>query len=507
MSHNLSKSRYTQFRCCEKALWLNVFKPEMAIIDADTQDRFKVGIEVGDLAKNLLGDYQDMTTRLPDGRLDYARMIEKTKIAVSLGVENICEAAFSYEGNYCAVDLLHKIENGYQLYEVKSSTSPDKDIFAWDVAYQKFVLTGCGINVVGTYLVCINNEYVRHGDLDLHQFFNIEDISVPVETEYPNVADNVRRAIHILEGDEPDTSLSASCEKPYKCAFREYCMRDIPKPSVFDLYRLSSEKKIAHYRAGRIRFEDIRDSSLNTLQRMQVECTLNGTSHFDKEGIRRFLDTLRYPLYFLDFETIQPAIPLFDETRPYQQLVTQYSLHYQEEKGGEVFHKEFLAPSRGNPQRQVAEQLCKDIPTQACLLVYNKSFECRRLKELANLFPDLSEHLLAMVENTKDLLDPFRNGHYYLPAMGGSFSIKSVLPALFPDDPELDYHLLDEICQNGGQAMNLFPQLKDLPAEDELRARQALLDYCRLDTLAMVKLLEKLYDFVENEDDNGKSQF
>ena len=172
-----------------------------------------------------------------------------------------------------------------------------------------------------------------------------------------------------------------------------------------------------------------------------------------------------------------------------------------------MFHKEFLAPSRGNPQRQVAEQLSKDIPTQACLLVYNKSFECRRLKELANLFPDLSEHLLAMVENTKDLLDPFRNGHYYLPAMGGSFSIKSVLPALFPDDPELDYHLLDEICQNGGQAMNLFPQLKDLSAEDELRARQALLDYCRLDTLAMVKLLEKLYDFVENEDDNGKSQF
>ena len=174
MSHNLSKSRYTQFRCCEKALWLNVFKPEMAIIDADTQDRFKVGIEVGDLAKNLLGDYQDMTTRLPDGRLDYARMIEKTKIAVSLGVENICEAAFSYEGNYCAVDLLHKIENGYQLYEVKSSTSPDKDIFAWDVAYQKFVLTGCGINVVehisfastmnmsGTaILTCINSSTLR----------------------------------------------------------------------------------------------------------------------------------------------------------------------------------------------------------------------------------------------------------------------------------------------------------------------------------------------------------
>ena len=232
---------------------------------------------------------------------------------------------------------------------------------------------------------------------------------------------------------------------------------------------------------------------LTPKQRMQVECTLEGKESINKEGIQSFLDTLTYPLYHLDFESIMPAIPIYDGTRPYQQLPTQYSLHIQKEPCGELIHKEFLAPSKGNPLRPIAEALCRDIPTNVSVLVYNKGFECTRLADLAELFPDLADHLLAIKDNVKDLLVPFSKGYYYLPAMGGSFSIKSVLPALFPNDPDLDYHALDEICQNGGMAMTLFPKLQDMSPEDEERARRALLEYCHLDTLAMVKVLEKLY--------------
>ncbi|MBR1434526.1 MAG: DUF2779 domain-containing protein, partial [Bacteroidales bacterium] len=300
----------------------------------------------------------------------------------------------------------------------------------------------------------------------------------------------------VLEGSEPVVPISVNCNNPYGCAFWQYCTKGIPTPSVFDLYRLNMGKKISLYQSGKVTFEDVDAMPLSRIQRMQVDCYLKDTSSIDKAGIRQFLSTLSYPLYFLDFETIQPPVPLYDGTRPYQQITTQYSLHYQNAEGGELFHKEFLAPTHGDPMRPLAERLCEDIPDNVCVLAYNKQFECGRIKELADMFPDLSAHLLAIRDNIKDLLVPFSSGFYYVKEMGGSFSIKSVLPALFPNDPELDYHALDELCQNGGDAMNLFPSLASMSADEERKARQALLDYCRLDTLAMVKVLQKLQEAV-----------
>ena len=494
MAHGLSKSRYTQFRACDKALWLNVFKPELAVIDANTQARFTAGTEVGELARGLFGPFEDMTIRKPDGHLDYAGMIERTKEAMARGVENICEAAFSFNGNYCAVDILHKVDGGYVINEVKSSTDPIKDIYFWDVAFQKWVLTGCGINVMGTNLVCIDTEYVRHGEIEINKLFMVTDISAGVDEELPFIEDNIADAKMVLDGDEPGNDISIECNNPYPCAFWQYCTKHLPNPSVFDLYYMKKTQKFDLYHSGVIKYEDLGDQKLTKIQQMQVAGALDGEVNINKDGIREFLDTLSYPLYFLDFETIQPPIPLYDGTRPYQQITTQYSLHIQDKEGGELRHLEFLAPSREAPLRPLAERLCHDIPADVCVVAYNKAFECTRIGELAELFPDLADHLLAIKDNIKDLLVPFQAGCYYLPSMGGSFSIKSVLPALFPNDPELDYHALDELCQNGSMAMNLYPMLKDMEPEKEARARRALLDYCCLDTLAMVKVLSKLYE-------------
>lgn len=501
----LSKSRYTAFCQCPKNLWLKVNKPEEAVVDDATQARFEQGNEVGDLAMGLFGEYKEAHAEKPDGSLDLAVMTEQTHQWMNEGVENICEASFIFEGNYCAVDILRRNGDGWDIYEVKSSSFPECDgkeakleKYAPDIAYQKWVLTQCGVKVVNTYLVCLNSSYVRQGEIDLQQLFAVIDMKELVENEYLKVPGQVCLAMETLaRKDEPDIDLSAHCNKPYECAFFDYCKRQrgVPEdePTVFDLYRMNFSKKLEHYHAGRITFDALRSEKLSDKQQMQVECTLNHTEHIDKNGIREFLSKLSYPLYFLDFETMQDAVPRYDNAKVYAQIPFQYSLHIKRSADADYEHREFLAPSDGSdPRRALAERLCSDIPMNACTLAYNKSFECSRIKELASLHPDLAAHLLNIETHIQDLLEPFQNGCYYVPAMGGSFSIKSVLPALFPDEPTLNYHNLDERCQNGGDAMNLFPAIANMPPKEAETARNALLEYCKLDTWAMVKVWERL---------------
>ena len=313
--------------------------------------------------------------------------------------------------------------------------------------------------------------------------------------EEKNIRANLKIAEKILRSEtEPEIDISEHCKKPYDCGYWKYCSRHIPNPSVFDLYRLQTSKKFDYYRKGIITYNDLFLSGVVTnekhLRQIEFALTDKGT-YVDKDGIRDFLDTLSYPLYFLDFETEQPVIPKYNGTKPYQQIPFQYSLHYIESEDGELKHKEFLAESGSDPRRALAESLCKDIPMNVCVTAYNKAFECGRIKELADAFPDLAEHLLNIRENTKDLLDPFQKGYYYNKAMGGSFSIKSVLPAIFPNDPTLDYHNLDGV-HNGSEAMSIFPKIKDMPPEEQEKARKNLLEYCKLDTFAMVKVWEEL---------------
>ena len=496
-SANLSKSRYTLSCQCLKALWLRVYKPEEAVVDPATEARFEMGNVVGDLAMGLFGDFVEVTTKREDGSLDIAAMIEKTKDCLANGTENICEASFAIEGHYCAVDILRKTPGGYAIYEVKSSSFPEfngqetkLEKYAPDIAYQKWLLEQCGVNVTGTYLVCLNSDYVRQGELDLQHLFVTIDMKELVANEYVKVPNQTTAALKTLQQEEePALDLSKDCHKPYPCAFWQYCTRHLESPSVFDLYRMNFSDKLKLYQQGYRTLGDVASIVTKPIHLLQV----NQQANIDKQGISAFLDQLIYPLYFLDFETMQQAIPQYDGARPYQQITFQYSLHILREEGGELEHREFLAPSDGSdPRRALAEQLCKDIPMDVCTLAYNKAFECTRIKELAVLYPDLAAHLLNIRDHIADLLDPFQAGYYYLPSMGNSFSIKRVLPSLFPDDPQLDYHNLDTRVQNGGDAMTVFPRIQNMDPEEAAATREALLRYCELDTLAMVKVWEKL---------------
>ena len=341
---HLSKSKYCSLWQCPKMAWLNKYKPEVKTEDPALEARFATGNEVGDLAMGLFGDYVEVTAY--DGeKLDLGKMIENTAIEMGKGTPIICEASFSYDGLYCAVDILRKESDGWAIYEVKSSTNNDekqekKPVYIADISYQKYVLEHCGVHVTGTFLVSINNKYVFNGELDLQELFYVLDVSDEVAIEILNVEGNLTIAERVLSDDtEPDYDLDYRCSDPYDCSFFEYCTRNLPSPSVFNLYRLGFKKKIDYYHSGLADFHDLlysgRIKNAAQIRQMAFAIEEKGT-YTEPDQIRNFLRTLSYPLYFLDFETMQPAIPQFPGTVPYQQIPFQYSLHYIERADGEL---------------------------------------------------------------------------------------------------------------------------------------------------------------------------
>jgi hypothetical protein len=291
------------------------------------------------------------------------------------------------------------------------------------------------------------------------------------------------------------------CFEPYECEYRTYCWKHIPKNSVFDIsgHSLHREKKFDLYKRGVISYKQLLESGekLNDAALLQIETFVyKKPPEINKDAIRLFLDTLSWPLYFLDFETFKEAIPPFDGLRPYMQVPFQYSLHIQKTPDATPEHREFLAKEGIDPRVELAVSLCEDIPRNVCVLAYNMSFEKRCIKELSHWLEkqgenEIAAHLMNIHDNINDLMKPFQHRDYYSFEQDGSFSIKKVLPALCPDDPDLDYNKLD-LVHHGGEAQTAYSDLSEKNPEERERIRTALLAYCRLDTLAMVKILEKL---------------
>lgn len=473
-------------------LWMDKYMPEKAEKDESLDAVFETGNEVGDLARQYFGG-----CALVDFDKGLSSMIEETQEYINAGAENIAEASFSYNGLFCSVDILHKNPYGWDIYEVKSSTSVHA-VYLDDMAFQCYVLTKLGYNITGVYNMHINGAYVRRGELDLFGFFTIRDCTAEISEKLPFVEENIRRIeqfMAINEDFEPDMEIGIYCEKPYECCYKSYCFRNLPSPNVFDIRgRLAAKKKYEFYYNGIVSFDDVLNSSakLSKKQLLQVETeAYDKPPTVNKRAVRACIDEFTYPLYYLDFETYQQPVPKYDGISPFMQIPFQYSLHIQYEKGGKCEHKEHLGKEGTDTRRALAEQLCEDIPENVCSLAYNMQFEKMVIRQLAEEYPDLAEHLMNIHDNMKDLMVPFQKGDYYCREMQGSYSIKYVLPALCPNDPELDYHNLDEI-HHGGEASSAFAELHTKSPEEIERTRKNLLAYCGLDTLAMVKILEKL---------------
>lgn len=488
MSVSLSKSRFCSAVQCPKMLWLKQYKPEEFNEDVMNQNILNTGSAVGDLAMGLFGQFVEV----PYG--DLKEMLHETECLIDAGTPAIAEASFSSGGNFCSVDILKNHGNGrVEIYEVKSSTSIS-DIYLYDAGYQYYVLNGLGYSVEKVCLVTIDNAYVRMGDLELDKLFTVTDVTTEVIEKQTEIREYIEMLREYMDKvDEPQREIGAHCFAPYSCGFFEYCTRDWPHPNIFDIASLQNRTRFKLMNNGIRSFAEVEENkAVNDKCMMQVEHELHDMpDHINEDGIKAFIDTLSYPLYFLDFESFQPAVPLYDNSSPYEQIAFQYSLHYILEESGELQHKEFLAYPGEDPRRAVAEHLCEDIPMDVCVLAYNMGFEKGRIASLAKLYPDLEKHLLSIHGNIRDLMVPFRNKDYYNRAMEGSYSIKYVLPALFPDDPSLDYHKLEGV-QNGAEASAAFTAMSDMDPEQLEVYREYLLKYCELDTYAMVKVLERL---------------
>ena len=482
----LSKSKYCRAIQCNKMLWLDKNKPEERE-ELDKQAVLDNGTKVGELAKQLFGKYTNI-----EYNENLSKMIYNTEEVLKNFPNIITEASFEYKNNFCSIDILKNNGKTIEIYEVKSSTEI-RDIYLDDISYQFYILKNLGYKVIKASIVYINNQYIRHGKLNLQQFFNIKDVTDAVLEKQKEMETKIQEINEYMKQEsEPEQEIGMQCFKPYQCQFWKYCTKHLPEQNVFQIRKMRKDKAIKLYCEGKADFKDLLKEEMNWKYKQQIEFEeFNYKPHIDKQKIREFMKNLYYPIYFLDFETMQQAIPEFDNSKPYQQIPFQYSLHYIEKEDGKLLHKEFLAESGIDPRRKIAEQLIKDIPKDVCVTAYNMMFEKGRIKELAEIFPDLSEHLMNIHEHIQDLMIPFSERMYYCKDMQGSYSIKYVLPALFPNDPELNYHNLP-LIHNGGEAMNIFPKIKDMSKEEQEKARYGLLKYCELDTYAMVKVWEKL---------------
>jgi len=487
--HLLSKSTYMRGLKCHKSLYLNKHHKELRDELSDSLEAvFATGTYVGLLAQQLFPGGVDAS---PESYFNFQQSVVDTQEYINNGVTEIYEAAFQFDKVLCAIDILVKDEEGWKAYEVKSSVSVT-ETYLEDTTLQYYVITNAGIPLIDISVIHINNQYVKDGELDISQLFTTASVLQEVKNIQPLIPQIITDQKDTLKSESiPKIDIGLHCFNPYTCDFIGHCWKHIPDYSVFDIAGLFMTKKFGLYEMGILCLDQVPDDyPLNDNQRMQVDCELNQKSHIDKPKIKDFLSSLNYSLYFLDFETMATAVPVFDNTRPYQQFVFQYYLHIQDTQGGELIHKEYLAEADGtDPRIGFVKQLIDDCGTEGDIIVYNIGFERGKLNDLIEVFPQYEKELQAIVDRLVDLMIPFQKRWYYLPEMKGSYSIKKVLPALVP---ELSYSNLE--ISEGGTASNIFASMVSGTFEGDVeKTRNNLLEYCKLDTYAMVKILEKLY--------------
>lgn len=482
----LSKSSLMRGQQCGKSLYLHVHHPELRSRPSETQHMmFEKGQQVGKLARNLFPNGRDVS---PPQSFQYALGLRMTEEAVAKKVPSVLyEAAFVHEEVYIAADILYWENGGWHVVEVKSSTSVS-DNHVQDAAIQYHVMKGRGLDIHSFSLLTIRSDYTRKGALDLGRLFRRTDITRRVEALQEEVAQRIVRAKSLLrEAFPPKVDIGAHCQNPYECDFKAWCWQHIPAYSVFDINGLAGPERFDLYQQGYVTLDQIpADYPLHTRQRQQVEVERTGLPLIQEGPIRKFVQGLAGPLYFLDFESFQPAVPPFDHCRPYQQIPFQYSLHYWDREQ-EPEHSDYLALPGQDPRRALAQQLVQDTQRPGLVIVFNMAYERDRIGEMAALYPDLRQDLLRLLDRLRDLMQPFSQRWYVHPLMRGSNSIKRVLPALVP---RLSYEGLE--IGEGSQATARYERIWQGEDPEPQRTMQALREYCQLDTLAMVEILKVL---------------
>ena len=382
--------------------------------------------------------------------------------------------------------IIHDLDSDtYDLYEVKSSTSEKKDHLP-DATFQSIVI-GHSLTLGKVSLVLLNDEYVRGESLDVEHLFKVPDITADVAEMTVDILAHMREALRISKTDTPETVLN--CLTPKSCPCLDLCHPDLPAYSIYNIPNLSPKK--------RRELEDAKTIAIDTLdlnfsftpkQQKIVDVMQSKTPYLDKPKVTELLQSLMYPIYFLDYETYDEAMPLYKGQKPYQKMVFQYSLHIISSNGEAIQHEEYVAFEPGDPARNLVEHLRRHISDKGSVVVWNKTFEGGRNKEMGEQYPEYKDFLTDVNNRMFDLMEIVSKGYYLHPDFKGSWSIKNVLPVMVP---ELNYKGLK--INKGDMAMLAWWEMVHNENVDEKKnTADALLEYCGLDTHAMVEIWKKL---------------
>ncbi|MCH7903022.1 MAG: DUF2779 domain-containing protein [Armatimonadetes bacterium] len=444
----------------------------------------ETGRHVGQLARRL---FTGVLIETPSS--DWPAATSATAKAMADGADCLFEAAFSNERIACRPDILVREEEAWHLIEVKSGGAVNKS-YLDDIAFQVAALLECGVRVMKASLIHIDKGYVGSaGQIDHERFFKTVDVTEDVFHRLPNLQGELHEVVELIAGPEPQVETNVHCLRP-KCTFYDYCHEVAVEHDLVQLPRIKAERVVEFRRSGIASIDQIpQDEKLTPTQR-KIADVVRFDAPFVSDDLGAVLRNLPYPLHFVDFEALSVAIPPYAGVRPFQILPFQWSLHIVSKPGAEPVHKSFLADGSHDPRKEFTTSLWNAVQS-AATFVYYSNYEVSRLKELAShTVPNADLALEAFEKQGFDLLAVIKK-HYYHPGFHGSFSIKSVLPAIVPD---LSYDDLE--IQGGDVAAYQFQRLigDGLTAQSRASIREALEEYCERDTLAMVRLFDRLLE-------------
>jgi hypothetical protein len=481
----ITKSKYLNGLKCSKLLWVDCNDRErIPQPDISQQHLFDQGDVVGGIAKKLYPGGID----IPYERGGFFENIEETKKLLSSG-KVLFEAGILAGDLYARVDILRPARNGnWDIVEVKSSTGM-KDVYFHDIAFQRYCCEKSGLKINKCILLHIDNSYEKNGEIDPSGLLEDEDVTGQLDAYMVGIEARLEKMRECIAGDNcPEVGIGPYCKDPYICAMEVECWSKLPEDNIFTLYNCGPKRGFPLYESGIETIRDIPEKGLHIKQLIQKKCEEAGETHIDKEAIKAFLATIQYPVYFMDFETINPAVPLFDGSRPYQRIPFQFSVHVQRKPGGELEHHSFLSRDREDPRKRFLEELKEALGKEGTIMVFNRGFEEGVLSELADFFHDHAGWVRSVKSRVIDLLVPFRGFSYYNPVQHGSASIKKVLPAVVGKGYE------DMGIAAGGDASALYFHVTYGNAEAG-EVEQVYIDlekYCALDTEGMAWILEEL---------------
>ena len=497
----ITKTNFTRGDDCPLSTAYSLINPK-ASSSPDINYILDNGHKVGEFARKLITGGELV-------KLGYREdMASATRELIEQGVQTIYEAAFLHDGLFAAIDILHfTSQNHVELYEVKSSTKIE-DIFYKDIAFQTNLVKSSGLIIDKAYLITVNGEFIKNGEIDPNLYFDIIDVTDDAFSLEDTVKKEIEDIRNLLENEDLSNinpPFGTHCFSPYFCQYWNLCKATLPEKSIFDIkggMKISTKLKHFYNDTKDMKsFLKLKRQNPKFVQQARIEVEESDEIEVKMEELKGFLETIQYPMISLDFETILPAIPIFDGMKPYDQSVTQYSMHVLRSVGEKLEHFEFLANPHEDWRGKLAHNLVKNCPKEGSVLVWNKTMEYHRLMELAEMDcnSDIKDEIVSIAERIVDLMVPFRNRVIYNRPMHGSYSLKHVLPALCPNDKDLNYS--DLSINNGMLASMAFTEMMDEKMSDiqESSTRRDLLTYCELDTFGPFNILDVMYHLADSE--------